>query len=47
MVTKKEAKDQASYKLLREYNYLNDGKVASIKDYRDFAKRSKRYKWKD
>ncbi|MEG1142315.1 MAG: RHS repeat domain-containing protein, partial [Clostridia bacterium] len=26
---------------IREYNYLNDGKVESIKDYRDFAKGSK------
>ncbi|WP_419725664.1 polymorphic toxin-type HINT domain-containing protein [Terrisporobacter petrolearius] len=36
-----EAKVKVGYKLLREYNYLNDGKVASIKDYRDFAKGSK------
>ncbi|WP_434799126.1 toxin C-terminal domain-containing protein [Terrisporobacter vanillatitrophus] len=35
-----EAKVGLSNKLLREYNYLNDGKVASIKDYRDFAKGS-------
>ena len=35
-----EAKVGLSNKLLREYNYLNDGKVASIKDYRDFAKES-------
>ncbi|WP_343346252.1 DNRLRE domain-containing protein [Terrisporobacter petrolearius] len=36
-----EAKVKVGHKLLREYNYLNDGKVASIKDYRDFAKGSK------
>ena len=36
-----EAKVGGSEKLLREYNYLNDGKVASIKDYRDFANGSK------
>ena len=36
-----ETKVGGSEKLLREYNYLNDGKVASIKDYRDFAKGSK------
>ncbi|WP_343337954.1 hypothetical protein TPELB_33410 [Terrisporobacter petrolearius] len=36
-----EAKVGVGHKLLREYNYLNDGKVASIKDYRDFANGSK------